>query len=126
METRLPVQVRDKTVLLWDVQTGKQRFTLNGHKDVVNMLMFSPDSTMLASSSSDKTVFLWDVQTGEVLKMLVGHTDLVREVMFSPDGKMVASASAEILVWDALLGERLYALEAPVSLTFLSLMAKHS
>lgn len=116
--TTLAIAKRDKTLRLFDTRTGIQRATLTGHTDEVNTFAFSSDGTMLASGSADKTVLLWDVQTGEIIKTLVGHTDSVRKVEFSPDGETLASASKEILVWNALTGEKRYALEGPASIAF--------
>ena len=59
---------------LWDVQTGEQLRTLEGHTSGVNSVAFSPDGSTLASGSGDDTVRLWDVQTGEQLRTLEGHT----------------------------------------------------
>ena len=53
----------DKTVKLWDVATGKDRATLQGHTQAVMSVAFSPDGRTLTSASSDKTVKLWDVAT---------------------------------------------------------------
>src|SRR5437867_2336931 len=40
---------RDGTIRLWDTATGKEQFTLSGHKDGVNCMAFSPDGKTLAS-----------------------------------------------------------------------------
>ena len=46
----------DKTVHLWDTQTGKQKNTLSGHTDTVVALTFSPDGNTIATGSKDNTV----------------------------------------------------------------------
>ena len=78
----------DKTIRLWDAETGAHVRTLEGHTNWVNSVAFSPDGRTLASGGGwgDNTVRLWDVATGEQVRTLEGHTHGVRSVAFSPDG----------------------------------------
>jgi WD40 repeat protein len=79
----------DKTVRLWDANTGAALQTLKGHAASVNSAVFSPDSKLVVSCSVDKTVRLWDANIGAALQTLKGHTDSVNSAAFSPDGKQV-------------------------------------
>lgn len=48
-------------ICLWEVKTGKQIVTFNGHPTDVHALAFSPDNKLLASTSYDGTILLWDL-----------------------------------------------------------------
>jgi WD40 repeat protein len=103
----------DKTLRVWDAQTGQQLLDLKGHKGVVWSVAFSPDGNRLASSSDDCTVKVWDAQTGQQVLTLRGHTTQVNSVAFSPDGNRIASGSGDttLKVWDAHSGQQLLALQ---------------
>jgi WD40 repeat protein len=61
----------DETVQLWDVGTGKNRGTLQGHLKGVWSIVFSPNGQTLASGSGDETIKFWSVETGECLRTLL-------------------------------------------------------
>ena len=99
----------DKTIRLWDADTGQLRHTLIGHQDDVDIVVFSPDGGTLASGSQDNTVRLWDAITGEHVKTLRGHYSYLISLAFSPDGTILASGSEDdsIRLWDVTTGQDL-------------------
>ena len=100
----------DKTVRLWDAQTGKLLQTLIGHTATVWDVAFSSDGKTIASGSHDKTVRLWEADTGEPLRTLTTEQmTAVWSVAFSPDGKTIASTSiySAIRLWNVKTGQLL-------------------
>jgi WD40 repeat protein len=97
----------DKTVKLWNAETGQLIRTLAGHTEAVRTVAFSPDRQRLVSASDDKTIKIWNTETGELMRTLAGHTETVRTVAFSPDGQRIASASNDktIKLWNAETGQ---------------------
>ena len=98
---------RDSTIKLWDAGTGRELFTLQGHKKSVWDLAFSPDNKLLASAGQDADIKLWSVATGQEITTLVAHSDGVGAIAFSPDGRKLASGSQDrmILIWTVATGE---------------------
>ena len=93
---------RDKTVKLWDVQTGRVIKSFHGHRGWIKSVSISADNTMIASGSYDKTARLWDIKTGNCC-IFEGHKHWVTTVTFSPTNpQLLLSASADNTVqqWD--------------------------
>jgi WD40 repeat protein len=51
--TRLASAANDKTVRVWDPETGTELHQLSGHTNSVVSVAWSPDGTRLASASED-------------------------------------------------------------------------
>jgi len=78
-----------------------------GHSDVVNSVLYSPNGKKFLSASDDKTIKEWDMETGECLKTFKGHSDWVMCTVYSLDSKKILSASRDNTVkeWDVETGE---------------------
>jgi len=111
-----------KNIQLWSMPTAKLTHTLTGHTDWITDLAFSPDKTLLASSSLDQTIKLWNVTTGMLLASL--KSGRVTSLAFSPNGIRLASGSRlrqwadgatspnGIQVWDVATGQLVHTLDA--------------
>jgi len=97
----------DRTVKVWDADSGKELLTLGGsHTDAVLGVSFSPDGKRVATASRDKTAKLWDAESGSELRTFSGHTDSVTSVAFTPDGKRLVTSSWDgtVRLWDTSSG----------------------
>ncbi|SCZ96877.1 BZ3500_MvSof-1268-A1-R1_Chr4-1g06810 [Microbotryum saponariae] len=68
---------RDKTIKLWDTQSGQCLKTFVGHDNWVRALVFHPSGKFLLSASDDKTIRTWDLVTGRCSKTLEAHSHFV-------------------------------------------------
>jgi hypothetical protein len=53
----------DRTLQIWDLETGRPLATLEGHAAAVNACAVTPDGRRVVSASWDKTLKVWDLET---------------------------------------------------------------
>jgi WD40 repeat protein len=99
----------DKSVIVWDLETGTPIHRLTGHQGSVWSVAVSPDGRRVVSGSDDSTVAIWDLETGTQIHRLTGHRDQVNSVAVSPDGRRIVSGAYDqtVAVWDIDSGQRL-------------------
>jgi WD40 repeat protein len=90
---------KDRTVRIWDADSGALLFCISGHERGVLGVAFDPAGGRLATGGSDHTIRIWDVETGQELVCLRGHARAVSSVAFSPDGRWLGSGSFDQRVW---------------------------
>ncbi|MBD2692711.1 WD40 repeat domain-containing protein [Anabaena catenula] len=92
---------RDKTIKVWNLETGKLIHTLKSHRDGVYAVALSPNEQIIASGSADKTIKLWHLETGELLGTFTGHANTVTALTFTASGEMLVSGSLDktIKIW---------------------------
>lgn len=79
----------DKTVKVWELDTGICVGTLEGHQKQVDCVAISPDGAWIASTGfTDETVRLWHWKSGACLQVIEQKDDTFPiSVSFSPDGE---------------------------------------
>jgi WD40 repeat protein len=93
----------DKTIRVWDLQSGECLRTLEGHSNRISALQMTPDQRHpRIAGSVDKTLKLWDLATGQCVTTFYGHGGSVDTIALASSGKQVVSASedATVKVWD--------------------------
>ena len=70
----------DKTVRVWELESGRLLRTLKGHTSRVNSVSVTPDGQSIISGSDDKTVRVRELDSGRLLRTLEGHAGPVYSV----------------------------------------------
>lgn len=115
-DTRVASGSNDKTVQVWDANTGATLLTYRGHTNIVGALSWSPDGQKVVSSQAfNGLVHVWDARSGATLLTYRGHQSrtgadtTITDVAWAPNGKWIASSSVDetVQVWDAASGATL-------------------
>ncbi|MEG4053987.1 MULTISPECIES: serine/threonine-protein kinase [unclassified Microcoleus] len=105
----------DKTIKLWNLQTGEFIHTFFGHSATVDAVAISPDGRMLVSGSFDRKVIEWKLDKKAMIREF--YSDFgspyshrygsVYSVAFSCDSGAIASGSGDqsIKLWNQRNGE---------------------
>ena len=92
----------DKTLKVWDLDSGRLERSLEGHSHSVAACAITPDGRRIVSASRDTTLKVWDLDSGRLLRSLEGHSNSVTACAITPDGRRIVSASDDttLKVWD--------------------------
>jgi WD40 repeat protein len=100
----------DKTIKVWDINTGRELHTLTGHSECINLLWISFDNATLVSGSIDGQIKLWDIATGIELNTFSYYNEEPWAIIVAPDGLKVVSIKQRqkrhqaIRLWDINIG----------------------
>ena len=89
----------DKTIRLWNTQTGTHPRLLAERVGTVKSLSFSPDGSTLAGANYSNDIYLWNVASGTQRRLTMEGGKCVA---FSPDGTTLASGgwNGTVSLWD--------------------------
>ena len=101
----------DKTIRIWNVETGKEIRKFCGHTSSVRSISYTPDGKYIISGSGDGTIRIWNVEKGKEIKKITENS-CVYSISCSPDGKNIVSGSGDkIVIRNLKTGERIKMLE---------------
>ncbi|KAJ4962880.1 hypothetical protein NE237_022819 [Protea cynaroides] len=83
----------DSTIKLWEVEHGNLLYSLNGHRDPVYSVAFSPNGEYLASGSLDKCMNIWSTREGKLVRTYSGNGGIF-EVCWNKEGDKIAACFA--------------------------------
>ena len=110
----------DRTVILWDSETGKKLRTLGASVSTVTAVAFGRDGKSFATGSLDGATVVWRTEPAESLRSLKRPADTagqspdhplpanVTAIAFSQDGRVVLTGARDYkaLLWNAETGEQ--------------------
>ena len=93
---------RDRTCLLWDLESGEILLTMVGHKDEVTSVSITADGREGLSGSYDCSCILWNLENGSVIRHLQPNVGKLSSVSITPDGKraVTGSVNKHFVYWD--------------------------
>ena len=90
-------------ITIWDTGKYGEIISIPAHRSRIYDLDFSPDNSLMASSSLDGTVKMWDCSNLNNQPIeLKDHESWVLSIAFSPDGRYLVTTSNKkdrILIW---------------------------
>jgi WD40 repeat protein len=101
----------EPVIRLWDVASGREVRSFQGHEGKVHSIALRPDGVVLASAGEDRTVRLWSVATGHELRRWEQPEPCVC-LRFTPDGRTLGLAregdkALLAALWDAEAGKEI-------------------
>jgi hypothetical protein len=95
----------DRSLKVWDSETGRLLRSLEGHSSCVRGCAFSPDGNLIVSASDDNTLKVWDVETGQTLATFFADGSMFCCVVY---GEMVARAARAAYISCGWSGDRYF------------------
>jgi WD40 repeat protein len=97
----------DRSIKIWDLNTGQELRTLNGHQDWINCITIWNDK--LISGSDDAIIKIWDLNTGQELQTL-NEQSKIHCITIWNDKLISGSEDHTIKFWDLNTGQILQTL----------------
>ena len=103
----------DRTLKVWDLTSGRESFTLSGHKSKILDCAVSPDGEVIVSFDQYGGLKIWDLHTGQMIASLTYQTDYILNCAISPDCSFILSANLDktLKVWDVATGKEKFTLK---------------
>ncbi|MCI0712876.1 MAG: WD40 repeat domain-containing protein [Chloroflexi bacterium] len=87
---------KDRLIHVWDVQSGEEVLTLEGHTgELRHGVVFSSDGNLIVSAGFDKTVRMWSAETGDLVATIPSERDFVTSLAINNDGTIIATGNLD-------------------------------
>jgi WD40 repeat protein len=82
----------DRTVRVWDLESGQEERRFEGHSNVVECLTLSADGRRVLSGSWDGVAICWEPDSGREVSFCAAHVKTVTTLAFAPGGRFLSSS----------------------------------
>lgn len=86
----------DRTLRIWNAETGEVERTLTQHAGAVHCVAFEPGGGRIASGSEDRTLRLWDVMSGRLVRISRGFDGSVLSVAWGAHGLFAGASDGRV------------------------------
>lgn len=103
-KSEMAVGFSDHMIRIYDCESFELKKEVQGHKNSVFALKYSPDFRFLLSAGRDANLKIWDVNNGYNLNQsIVAHIYAINDISYRQDGRYFVTASMDktIKIWDA-------------------------
>ena len=85
----------DKTIRVWDVITGSQKYEFLSPADAPTVLAYHPHEQTIAIGFSSGTIRIFDVTSTRMIFEMLQHTAPIKSLIFSSDGGTLYAAAMD-------------------------------
>lgn len=78
----------DRVLKVWDLDSGSELRTLEGHCGWINAVAVLPDGRRAISGSDDRTLRVWNLDSGECVATFYGEATITA-CAIAPDNKTI-------------------------------------
>ena len=112
----------DCSVKLWDSNTDRLIYSLEGHNSAITSLQYGSSGNILLSGSRDQRATIWSVLNGAQLQIFQAENEII-DAEISQNERYVLTNMYEntAVLWDAKTAKKLVQFEAPERITALAL-----
>lgn len=95
----------DRTVRIWNIETGECIRTLCGNS--FSCVDFLIEEKIVAASTFFRASFIWNMETGDLIRELKGHVSAVRCISLSRSYVASCAFDGSLIVWNWKTGEKI-------------------
>lgn len=112
-EEDIAVNSSRKIIQIRELQTGKIKAELSGHKSHIKKIIVDNAGKWIISASSDKCIRIWDLVTWECKATLAGHGESILDISLSANRRKLSSCGLDkqVIEWDLEKNEKIRILQ---------------